>query len=134
MTHPTDLAWLTVDATVAYVANRRLQSSRVFPAHVDKIGKRDVNVTVNGRTEKFNINHVNEDGWLYRRADWEPSTYLAPLNDPAVAAIGAQQVVERAAERVVKAAAAFSETRDAATAHQLRDTIDEFLTRTDTKD
>lgn len=136
MTAP-NLDWLVEGATVAYIVRRHRQSDRVYPAHVDKIGKRDVAITFGTQNTKFNINHTQESGanlWLYRRPEtWDPGTYLAPIDDPEVAEIGERQMRERAADKVMKNANEFGKSHEIAAARQLRDAIDEFLKLADTQ-
>lgn len=133
MTTTPGLDWLRVGETVAYITGGRGRANdHAYPAHVDKIGKRDVFVTTSGRTEKFNINHTtesnSESAWLYRHGGtWEPSTYLAPGDDPAVIEIGKRQKRERIVARVLGTAEEFGESPDRASALRLRDTIDAYL-------
>lgn len=127
----TDLDWLTVDATVAFISGGGADPLRVYPAHVDVIGKRDVLVTVDGRTERFNITRIDrhhDNAWLYRRDGvWTPNKYLAPHDDPDVVKISEKYARHVALDRAVKCAGTFRGTSDVANARMLRDAVDEFL-------
>ncbi|MEV2222773.1 hypothetical protein AB0E01_23185 [Nocardia vinacea] len=128
----TGLEWLIVGATVAYVTGGYTQEN-VIQAAVDKIGKRDVVVTVDGRTETFNINKTSlrsgPNTWLRRSgsSQWDRGTQLAPLDDPQVVKIQARQVRADATSKVWRYADEFQSTRDVATARKLRDAIDVYL-------
>lgn len=129
---PTGLEWLTVGATVAYVSKGRLSQS-VREAVVDRIGKRDVVVLVDGGEERFNINRTRVHGdtvWLHEYGDglsgrsWD----LAPLDHPEVLVIKAAQKRHAVATSVEYAADVFQRRRDIESAKALRDAVDAFLT------
>lgn len=127
MTTTPGLEWLTVGATVAYIHGDNVQV-----ATVDKIGKRDVVVTVNGREQKFNINKPSARGtatWLYRSGarTWDRGNELAPLDDPIVVEMQKQQERDGARGQVRRWADEFQVRRDVDTAKKLRDAIDVFL-------
>ncbi|WP_280470666.1 hypothetical protein [Nocardia farcinica] len=128
---PAGLEWLAVGATVAFIYGGH-HDERVREGVVDRIGKRDVVVTIEGREEKFNITHASRCGdtlWLHRRgrSSWDRGVYLAPADHPEVLAIQAARVRDDAAYEVSLAAEVFQRRRDAATAQILRDAVDAFL-------
>ncbi|WP_280389886.1 hypothetical protein [Nocardia wallacei] len=130
MSETTGLGWLAVGETVAYVAGG-IHSESVRPAVVEKIGKRDVQVRVGDRVEKFNITKTSEGAsatWLYRRGGsaWERGVHLAPANDPHVIKIAAEQRRTRAADEVMRMADKFQRHRDVDTARKLRSATDAF--------
>jgi hypothetical protein len=131
MTDTPGLEWLTVGATVAYISGGH-RSERVTEATVDKIGKRDVVVTVDGRTEKFNIGRtmaVGDVRWLRRSGtgSWDRGVDLAPLDDPKVAEYRAAQKLSDAVYQVRHWSDQFSKARDVDTARKLRAAVDAFL-------
>lgn len=134
MTDTTGLEWLQVGAKVAYI-HGGYHHDAVTEATVEKIGKRDVVVTVSGRSEKFNITHTatyrGDEGttWLRRRgtSTWDRGTELGPLDHPRVAAINARQERDNAVSEVRRWADEFQSRRDVATAKELRAAVDAFL-------
>jgi hypothetical protein len=127
MTVGTGLDWLKVGETVAYIRRARHSNERVSPATVDKIGKRDVQVTINGVTQKFNINHT-ENGHLYRRdIAYGVVEYLMPSDHPRAVKARAQQQCDFAARAIDDHAHQFARTPDVEHARTLRDAIDVFL-------
>ncbi|MBF6358119.1 hypothetical protein IU449_26850 [Nocardia higoensis] len=131
MTEKTGLEWLTVGATVAYICNSRL-SSRVREAVVDRIGKRDVVVLVDGDEGRFNITRTRargETAWLHEYGDglsgrsWD----LAPLDHPEVLVIKAAQKRRAVTTSVGHAADKFKNRGDVESAKALRDAVDAFL-------
>lgn len=131
MSDTTGLEWLTVGATVAYIAGAN-RSETVSRAIVDKIGKRDVRVIVNGRDETFNITKTWEhDGvlWLRRSGNsaWDRGTELAPWDHPQVVKYRAAQAIDHAVYQVRKWSDEFSKSRDVETAQELRTAVDAFL-------
>ncbi|NKY60427.1 hypothetical protein [Nocardia flavorosea] len=136
MTTPPGLEWLTVGATVAYVHNRR--DSMIYEAVVQKVGKRDVVVTVNDREEKFNINKTTEiDGtrWLDRwiSGTWGYSTSLGPLDSDHARKLREGKTRTEAITRAHSLADDFTRRRDVDTAKKLRDALDVFLELHDTE-
>ncbi|WP_029923918.1 hypothetical protein [Nocardia otitidiscaviarum] len=131
MTEPTGLEWLAEGATAAYIYGG-VHNQRVSDAVVQKIGKRDVVVVVNGRTEKFNINRTWRRGeWTQLRrsgnSTWDAGVELAAADDPAVAELRTRQTRDDAASDVVAAADRFRSSRDVENAKKLRAAIDAFL-------
>ncbi|WP_109527198.1 MULTISPECIES: hypothetical protein [Nocardia] len=130
MTDTPGLEWLTMGAEVAH-AFRHHGTGRIKTAVVDKIGKRDVVVTVGGRVEKFNIGRTCErDGvrWLERsEGTWNGWTELGPLDSPWAAEMFQAQRVENAAYLVQKASDGFASKRDVESARALRSAVDVFL-------
>lgn len=131
MTEKTGLEWLTVGATVAYICGGH-RNEDVQEGVVDRIGKRDVVVTVDGREEKFNITRTDRHGdrlWLHRNGNgsWDRGVDLAPADAPKVLAIKAARVRDTAVYEVSIAADVFQRRRDAKTARLLRDAVDAYL-------
>jgi hypothetical protein len=131
MSDSSGLEWLTVGASVAYISGG-FRNERVSEALVDKIGKRDVVVTVDGRTEKFNTGRtmtVGDVRWLRRSGNstWDRGVELAPLDDPKVAEYRAAQKLSDAVYQVRKWSDEFSKSRDVDTARELRTAVDAFL-------
>lgn len=130
MTESTGLEWLTVGAEVAHTF-RHHSGGRINTAVVDKIGKRDVVVTVGGRVETFNIGRTREcDGvlWLERsEGTWNGRTELGPLDSPRAAEMLRAQRVENAAYLVEKASDEFASKRDVESAKALRSAVNAFL-------
>ncbi|MEU7631658.1 hypothetical protein AB0C34_16965 [Nocardia sp. NPDC049220] len=136
MTETPGLEWLTVGATVAHIFGRYRDES-VSEAMVTKIGKRDVVITVEGRTEKFNIGHTKKIGdntWLRRSvaSSSDRVVYLAPLGDPRVASYRQQQARNESTKRVRHYADKFQNRRDVDTAKKLRAAVDTYLALLDT--
>ncbi|MGN2638561.1 hypothetical protein ACTD5D_20765 [Nocardia takedensis] len=108
---------MTVGATVAYITGGH-RSETVHAATVDRIGRRDVVVTVDGRRQRFNIGNTTQRGevrWLSRRVDsWSQDTYLASLDDPRVAAIRAVRTESDAARALHAAVDTYLEIVDEA--------------------
>lgn len=124
------LDWLTTGETVAYIAGGRYES--VSEAMVDKVGKRDVVVTVNGREQKFNIKFTTVRGrseWLHRRGSstWDRGTYLAPLDDPAVIEIRAQAQRDSARSDVRRWADEFQKAPGVESARKLQAAVGLYL-------
>ncbi|MGX1809711.1 hypothetical protein ACWIGI_28655 [Nocardia sp. NPDC055321] len=131
MTEIRTLGWLTVGAKVAYVS-ARVGGEGATEATVEKIGKRDVFVKVNGRSEKFNINHTRARGsntWLYRSGSstWDRGVELAPLDDPAVQKMQAREALSDAVHLVRTRTVVFVRQRDVASAVELREAVDTFI-------
>lgn len=133
------LSWLTVGAIVAYISGRHGEQT-VSEALVEKVGKRDVIATVNGHSQKFNINHtrshviaggdrVDPVKWLHRASEsrWNPGVDLAPWEHPAVVAL--RDVERRIDSRVDVChwADEFRRFPDVETARKLRDAVDLYL-------
>lgn len=125
------LDWLKVGADAAFISGRG-GSETVSKATVLKVGKRDVAVMVDGREEKFNINHTdrrNDALWLHRRSfdSWAPSIYLAPFEDPEVVKIRNRQRRDRAVYAIRDKADLFLRSPDIQGARTLQTAIDVFL-------
>ncbi|MBF6215642.1 hypothetical protein IU436_27500 [Nocardia farcinica] len=125
---PAGLEWLAVGATVAFIYGGH-HDERVREGVVDRIGKRDVVVTVEGRAEKFNITRTSRRGdvlWLrrYGNGTWDRGVDLAPADHPEVLAIKAARARDAAAYEVSIAADVFQRRKDPATARLLRDAVD----------
>ncbi len=129
---PNPLGWLQVGAKVAYISGQS-RSETVTDGVVEKIGKRDVVVTVDGRIEKFNIGRTSlrsdDVTWLHRSgsSSYSAGVDLAPLDHPLVAKYRARQQLDKGTKLVRRWADEFQSARDVETARKLRDAIDVYL-------